>query len=160
MKRCVIVSKKAFRIIKDSVFRTDNQYETGGVLIGYQLWRLYLVVAATTSKETNKSTMISFVLDGAEHTRQADDMIRKFKNAPAVLGIWHNHICDGLTFSKQDQISNKLFAEAFDGALSMLVAQRSNRVSLSVAYISAVGTHADCSIIICKKRKNGVTSCE
>lgn len=41
------------------------------------------------------------------------------------MGIWHSHICDGLVFSTQDEISNKQFAHIYKDAVSVLVIMQS-----------------------------------
>lgn len=151
MKRRVFVAPEAFQTIRESVLKTDNNYETGGVLIGYRLAHLYFVVAVTNANTAEKSTKTSFVLDSAEHTQQANEIIARFRKAPAALGIWHSHICDGHNFSRQDKLSNKRFAKTFGGALSMLVTHHNKTVTFSIAHISKTGSHTDCAITVFEK---------
>ncbi len=148
MKRQVIITKNAFHTIKQCLLKADNNYETGGVLIGYHLWRMYFVVAITTPNTNSNSSMVSFLLDGAEHTRKVNDVIMTsgFMCPPSVLGIWHSHICDGHSFSQQDKASNMTLAKSFGGVLSMLVTQSARAILFSVSHISITGIEEDCVI--------------
>ena len=142
-KRRVIIGREAFNKIRQSVVFADNKYETGGVLIGYALWKWYFVVEVTTSDVHIKSK-VSFFLDGNEHTQKVNEIISTSKYQPSVLGIWHSHICDGHSFSKQDMISNKVFAKSFGGMLSMLVTKPEKDIVFSTKYISSIGIAERC----------------
>lgn len=148
MKCHVFVAEKAIQAIRQCMTKADNNYETGGVLIGYKLGRIYFVVAVTTTDNNVNSSKVSFVLDGVEHTRKVNDIIMTFDHAraPSVLGIWHSHICDGHGFSRQDKVSNMALAKLFGGALSMLVTKSANTILLSASYISETGIEKNCTI--------------
>lgn len=148
MKRQVLINRKAIQAIYECVTKADNNYETGGVLIGHNVGRIYFVVAATTPVSNTNSSKVSFVLDGVEHTQKVNDVIMTsvHMRTPSVLGIWHSHICDGHNFSQQDKASNMVLAKSFDGALSMLVTKSAHTVLLSTSHISAIGIEEDCTI--------------
>lgn len=146
MKPQVIITKKVFRTIRQCVLEADNNYETGGVLIGYHLWRMYLVVAITTPSTNSNSSRVSFFLDGMEHTQKVNDIISGFRCSASALGIWHSHICDGHKFSKQDTLSNRMLAKTLGGALSMLVTKSTHSIELSISHISTTGTEEDCAV--------------
>ena len=116
--------------------------------MGYNLGRIYFIVAVTTPDNNINSSKVSFVLDGVEHTRKVNDVIMTsgYMCTPSVLGIWHSHICDGHNFSRQDRVSNMALAKLFGGALSMLVTKSSYTILFSASYISATGIEEDCTI--------------
>lgn len=147
MKRQVIITKKALHRISQCVLEADNNFETGGVLIGYRLGQIYFVVASTTSNTGENSSRVSFLLDGVKHTQKANEIVKSgFMWPPSLLGVWHSHICDGHSFSRQDKISNTVLAKSFDGILSMLITQSARTILFSASYISTKGIAEDCTI--------------
>ncbi len=148
LKRQVVITGKAFHTISQYVHEAANNYETGGVLIGYSLGRIYFVLAVTTSNSTENSSKVSFTLDGVEHTKKVNEIVMAsgFLFSPSVLGIWHSHIFDGHRFSSQDRISNMVIAKSLGGALSMLVTQSTHGILFSVVHISIAGDEEDCAI--------------
>ncbi len=160
MKRRVIITKKAFHTIRQCVLEADDNYETGGVLIGYNLWRMYLVVAITMPNTNSNTSRVSFLLDGAEHTRKVNDIVSGFRFSPAMLGIWHSHICDGHKFSKQDRLSNRILAKSLGGALSMLVTNSTHTIVCSISHISPTGIEEDCVVMVRTKAEMEVKSHE
>lgn len=148
MKCRVFITGNVIRAIQKCMTKADNNYETGGVLIGHNLGRIYFVVAVTTPDSNTNSSKVSFVLDGVEHTRKANDVIMTSGHVrvPSVLGIWHSHICDGHNFSQQDKVSNMALAKSFGGALSMLVTKSAHTILFSISHISATGIEEDCAI--------------
>lgn len=151
LKFHVIITRKASCTIRECVLEAGNRYETGGILIGYHFGWVYLIAAVTVSDASDKNSRVSFVLDGAEHTQKANDIISGFRHLPTVLGIWHSHICDGPRFSAQDVESNKLLAELLGGALSMLVTSHMHAAIFSTYHISATGAVAGCRTTVCSK---------
>ena len=154
LKCHVLITKKASDTIKRCMYDADNDYEVGGVLIGYKIGRVYLVVAATFSTKDKNSSRASFVLDGAEHTGKIDEIVSGYMCSPSVLGIWHSHICDGHNFSEQDKASHKILVKLLGGTLSMLVTKPAESILLSVSHISMVGIEEDCILKI--QAKNGM----
>lgn len=135
----IVVSSKAFLNIQTCVTVAENTYETGGILIGYKLCNTFFVVTSTSQEESEARSKVTFTLNGNEHTQKASQIISQFKFKPLVLGVWHSHICDGACFSELDRISNKSFAEFFNGALSMLAVMQDDKISLTTHFISASG---------------------
>lgn len=147
LKRQVIITKKALHIINQSLLEADNNFETGGVLIGYRIGHKCFVASSTTPKIDENRSKVSFLLNGEDHTQKVNEIVKSKRVwSPSVLGVWHSHICDGHSFSQQDKMSNMALAKSFDGALSMLVTQSANTVSFSASYISAEGIAEDCVI--------------
>ena len=147
LKKQVIITKKALHIISRCVREADNNFETGGVLIGCHLGEKIFVVAATTPNTGENRSKVSFLLNGENHTQKANEIVKSKRVwSPSVLGVWHSHICDGHSFSQQDKMSNMALAKSFDGALSMLVTQSAHTVLFSASYISAEGIAEDCVI--------------
>ena len=126
MKR-VVFQKKAYQRITKAVIQTDNQYEVGGVLLGYKICGCYIIADATTPENSNGQSKTTFILEGEYHALQAETLAKSFRYTPTVMGIWHSHICDGLVFSTQDEISNKQFAHIYKDAVSVLVIMQSKK---------------------------------
>ncbi len=145
----VIFSKSPFQKIKKSLIKAQNKYEIGGILLGYKILNFYFIIDVTIPKNINKKSMVSFVLDGEEHSKLASEIIKSYLYKPSVLGIWHSHICSGTTFSTQDKISNKEMACFLNGTLSMLVTMNNGKFFKKVYYIYPSGKH-----ILCKTYKN------
>lgn len=152
MKRHVIITRKASRAIREHILKVDCNYETGGILIGYRLCKVYFIVAVTISDKADGSSKVSFFLNGVEHMRKVNDIISCFRCPPSVLGIWHSHILDGHNFSEQDKTSNRILAKELNGTLSMLVTKRHVQgVTLSISYISTTGVETSCNVIAFSK---------
>ena len=160
LKRQVYLTRKASYTISQCVLDADNKYEVGGILMGYNIGWLYLVVAATLPNSDSNSTRTSFLLDGAEHTRKVADITSGFIYSPSVFGIWHSHICDGHNFSEQDKVSNIILAKTLNGALSVLVTKPARTVLFSSSYISATGNEEDCNVRLQAKSELRVESYE
>ena len=147
----IVVSSKAFLNIQTCVTVAESTYETGGTLIGYKFCNTFFVVAITSQEEYETRSKVSFTLNGSEHTQKSSQIISQFKFKPLVLGVWHSHICDGACFSELDRMSNKSFAEIFNGALSMLAVMQDNRVILTTSFISASGKEHFCKTYVQKR---------
>lgn len=156
MKRQVFITRKVSYNISQCVLNADNKYEVGGILMGYNLGRLHLIVAATLPDSNINSSRTSFLLAGAEHTRKISDIVSGYIYSPSVVGIWHSHICDGHIFSKQDRVSNQIFAKSLCGTLSMLVSKPNQTVLFSIFHITAVGEEESC-VMNFKRNRNGGT---
>ena len=147
MKRQVTITKKALHIISQALLEADDNFETGGILIGYRIGKKYFIASSTTPNAGQNHSKVSFLLDGEDHTQKVNEIVKsKLVWPPSVLGVWHSHICDGHSFSQQDKMSNMALAKSFDGVLSMLVTQSAHTVLFSASYISAEGIAEDCVI--------------
>ena len=153
LKRQISITKQASHSIEQCVLEANDNYEVGGVLLGYNWGRIYFIVAVTTPNKNENSSRVSFLLDGIEHSRKVSDIMSSFACPPSVLGIWHSHICDGLRFSEQDKTSNKILAKSLGGALSMLVIDHANVVAFSTYYISTTGVETRCRTTVCSRIK-------
>jgi len=133
----------------------DSEYEVGGVLLGHKFADCYIILVATASQKGQMDTKTTFVLDGEYHTQAARSLIERFFVRPLVIGVWHSHICDDVVFSEQDQVSNKQFSQLCNGAVSVLVTLRQNRVNWASYHITTEGTSHLCRTIVNKhiKRK-------
>lgn len=109
-----------YRQLKNSVRTVNNEYEIGGVLLGYTVLGYQIIVAATVQCDMAEKSRVSFVLDGDWHTRRVSELMQQFPIRPAISGIWHSHICDDAVFSAQDRRANTEFAATFGGVISMI----------------------------------------
>ncbi len=146
----VVLSKKAYCQIRDSVTTAKNDFEVGGVLLGYKMFKRYSIVAVTVPTETAEKSKVSFTLDGNWHTARALELMQTFQRKPSILGIWHSHICDGDTFSEQDRRSNKQLAISFNGVLSMIVmlTMPLQDLSMTAYFISPNGKERICQVVV------------
>ena len=146
----VVLSKKAYRQIRNGVTNARNDFEVGGVLVGYKMFKRYHVIAVTTSAKTAEKSKVSFTLDGDWHTARALELMEAFRPKPSILGIWHSHICDGDTFSEQDRQSNMQLAISFNGVLSMIAMMTIPFQDLGITayYISPKGKESLCQSVI------------
>ncbi len=135
-RKIVVVCRRAYGSIKSSLIATENACETGGILLGYRIFNTHIIVAITTADKAKKKDKTSFVLDGYEHTEKVEQIISNYKVKPKVLGVWHSHICDTNTFSKQDRISNFKLAKIFNGVLSMIVTSYEEKFLLTTFFVT------------------------
>lgn len=138
----VVMSRKVYNQIKDSVVNANNDYEVGGVLLGYKKsFGCYYIAATTIATEIAEKSKISFTLNGDWHTTRALELMQAFRRKPSILGIWHSHICGSGVFSEQDRRSNEQLAISFNGALSMLVMMSTplQNLSLTAYFITPWG---------------------
>lgn len=145
----VILTSDLYEEIKEHVIKTQELYETGGLLLGYKAGKLYFIVAATFPSKVQNPSRGSFILDGDFHGRYAQTLMERFWYPPSILGIWHSHI-DGIdTFSYQDHLSNKKIAASLNGTLSMLVtlSKTTKELNLKTSYITAKGKAYDSKVI-------------
>lgn len=143
----VILSRKAYSQIKYHLINAKNDYETGGILIGYKIGQVYFVIAVTAPNKIVDKSNISFVLEGKQHTKQVLKIMRRsLWYKPSILGVWHSHICDDVVFSEQDRISNQECAKFFNGALSMItkLPVSSQELKLNTYFITNKGCELHC----------------
>ena len=146
----VVLSNKAYCQIRDCVTNAENNFEVGGILLGYKKFKRYSVVAVTSPTETAEKSKVSFILDGDQHTALAFEIMRTFRRKPSIIGVWHSHICEGATFSEQDRQSNMQLATSFHGVLSMIAVLAISLQDLRITayYISPKGKESLCQIVL------------
>lgn len=120
-KKVVYVTSKAHSKLKNAVNLTENEYETGGVLLGYKLLNRYYIIDVTAADEKECASRNCFYLDGNKHCSYVTETRKGYIIKPAVLGVWHSHTCEMNFFSFQDLETNKKIATLYNGALSMLL---------------------------------------
>lgn len=120
----VIVKKSVYQTIRNHVYNTGFQYETGGILLGYRIFGIFYIRAATFSRCSEKTTRMTFILDGEEHTRQMEMLRKGFWSPLDMVGVWHSHTTNDTTLSAQDMESNKLLSNSFGEIVSIIVTQR------------------------------------
>lgn len=145
----VFLSKHVLKKIKRSVADTKNQYEVGGILLGYKILCWYYIIDITVPSKLVDKSAVCFFLDGKHHTEQAKRIIKRFCYAPSVIGVWHSHICNITTFSKRDRQSNKQFAASFGEILSIIAtfSSLSKTIKLATYYITTRGGECRCRTI-------------
>lgn len=146
----VVLTRKAYCRIRNSVIAANNEFEIGGVLLGYKFLNRYSVAAVTVSAEPADKSNVSFTLDGKWHTACALKYMQKFWRKPSILGVWHSHICDIDVFSEQDRQSNKRLAESFGDILSMItmLTMPSQDLKFTAYLISTNGKETLCQVIV------------
>ena len=117
----LIYSRCARNKIKTRIEAIDGKYEVGGVLLGYKMLSIAFVLDVTYSEASGKMANVEFVLDGEEHSALAYRIINACLVKPKVLGIWHSHVSGLMEFSVQDQKSNYIMAQNFNGVYSSIV---------------------------------------
>ena len=142
----------AYSQITSAIIEANNDYEVGGVVLGRKMFGGYIITALTFPEKTQEQTINSFLLDGCYHMHKANSLVDEFWLAPEIIGIWHSHICDGPIFSKQDKISNRVFSQIYNGAVSVLVTMREGEVKVVSYYVKPNGTDQLCETIISSKR--------
>lgn len=142
----VVISDEAKHTIETSVKQAGNKFEVGGALLGYRIGHIFYVLVATTPRKNANKSLTTFTLDSEDHSEQARELAGSFRFAPYLVGIWHDHICDGHCFSEQDRKSNSYMAEYLGGALSLLVARYSIDIPyvMRTYYISPTGEEEEC----------------
>lgn len=147
----VILSRKAYCQIKYYLINAKNDYEIGGILVGYKIGQLYWIIAVTAPNKIVDKSRISFVLEGKQHTKQVLKIMQKFRwYKPFILGVWHSHICDDVVFSEQDRLSNQEFAKFLNGTLSMItiLSVSSLKLKLNTYFITGKGDELHCQTIV------------
>ena len=142
----VTLSEMAYSTIHDSVTKANNQFEVGGVLLGYRAFNCFYIVAVTAQTDMSEKSKVEFTLDSEWHMAQIEEISRTIRPELSILGIWHSHICDGDRFSDQDRRSNKQLAEAYDGVVSILATMPSQPgiVNVTVYYVPPSGAEHHC----------------
>ena len=145
----VLLLPKAYCQIRSGVLAVNNEFEIGGILLGYKFLNRYFIAAVTVSTEPAKRSKVSFVLDGKWHTARVKEYMQEFRCKPSILGIWHSHICDVDTFSELDRQSNRRFAETFGSILSMIVmlTMPSRDLNLTTYFIRSGRKETPCQLM-------------
>lgn len=135
----VIISKIVCIQLMNHVHSTGFQYETGGMLLGYRFLWIFYVIGITFPRHSEKATRATFILNGEEHTEDAEKIMERFVPHLQLIGIWHSHTTEDNSFSLQDKETNKILVEQIGRMLSIIVTQRrgSNVIRLDPYYISA-----------------------
>lgn len=107
--------------IEHALTASQNQYEQGGLLVGYRLFSLFAIVDLTVAPSSEQFPQISFTLDGKLHEALVTQCIAHHWPSPTILGVWHSHTQYIDHFSSQDRIANAVMAQALQGTLSALV---------------------------------------
>lgn len=134
----VIISKMAYRQLIDHVRTTGFQYETGGVLLGYRIFWIFYITGITFPRHSERATRTTFILNGKEHTEDAEKIMESFIPHLQLIGIWHSHTTEDNSFSLQDIETNKLLAGQIGRMLSVIVTRQreSDDIRLAPYYIS------------------------
>lgn len=144
----ILLTRKVYNQLNKDVQEAGNQYETGGLLLGYKLLGLYYIVAITASDEKDDTTNISFVLDGAKHKVYAAEIAKQFRVQPDMLGVWHSHTNEINHFSEQDKASHKQLVRSIGSSISMLVTMNgtTKELNLIASYITANAREYSCRV--------------
>lgn len=145
-KKRVIISQFAFQKISNCIFETGNQYEVGGVLLGHRQLHAYVLTDVTIPDVQRVKSNHLFELNGAQEMRKIDELYKLSCHKPMVVGVWHSHVGGVETFSHQDQISNRKFANVAGGIISAIAIPAFNAQlkQLIFYYISPQGKEFPC----------------
>ncbi len=116
----VFYLNKVSNKIKFNLLKATNQNEIGGILIGYKLLFVCIIVDVTVASSVEENKRFSFVLDGSFHALQMNKIIREYQLQPSVIGLWHSHVNGIQTFSFQDIESNNIMAKEFGSIVSAI----------------------------------------
>lgn len=129
----VLINKTAYRELLNHVHKTGFRYETGGLLLGYKVFRMFFVAAVTSQKFSKNMKRMTFILNGKEHTEKMQRIRKSVKIQPQLIGIWHSHTTDDDSLSLQDRKSNQLLAKQFGKIISVIITQKKEQVGVRVA---------------------------
>ena len=146
----VIISETAYRQLLNHVHATGFQYETGGVLLGYRFLWIFYIIGITFPQHFETATRTTFVLNGEEHSEDAEKIMARFIPHLQLIGIWHSHTTEDNTFSVQDRLTNKYLVGQIGGMLSVIVTQQRkvNDIRLTPYYISETSKELLCKYTI------------
>lgn len=152
----VIIRKKAYRQLMSCVYATGLRYETGGMLLGYRFMRIFYIISITFPRRPERATRTTFILNGEEHTEDAEKIMGRFIPHLQLIGIWHSHTTEDNSFSLQDKETNKKLVEQIGRMLSVIIIphRESNDIRMVPYYISVNRGESLCKFII---RRGGIT---
>lgn len=144
----LVISCHALRKIADVIYETANQWEAGGILIGYRLAGIFYVIDVSVPCGDEQKSLFSFEIDGNEETKKVNEIISQYYIKPKPIGIWHSHIGENPFFSNQDRKSNAVFAGFYGGMVSVIATTGENAAleSLVAYYISPTKKEILCII--------------
>ena len=146
----VKLSQDAFTTVRNCVNEANNQFEVGGVLLGYKFLNRFYVSSATAQLGIEDKSNVSFTLDGEWNMSRIAEINQSRTRKLSVLGVWHSHICDEDKFSYQDRQSNLELARLYGSIISAITIQPSpHRVSLTAYLVSPKGKESLCKVKIC-----------
>lgn len=145
---------KARNKIKANLLKAENQNEIGGILIGYKLLFICIIVDATVASSVEENKRFSFVLDGSLHTIQMNDIISEYRLKPSVIGLWHSHVNGIQSFSFQDIESNNIMAKKFGSIVSAIatVDLQKNQFDVLTYYVQQNAPEKECVTFIKRGR--------
>lgn len=144
----VIIRKSTYHKLLAHVRKTDFQYETGGILLGYKCLRIFYVVAFTFSHHSENTAKMTFILDGVEHTQKMKRIRKKFLFRPQFLGVWHSHTTEDDSFSLQDRKSHRVLVSQFGEIISAIVTRKKeqNKIQIAAYYILKSNRMLACNV--------------
>ena len=150
----IIISKMAYRQLLNHVHANGFQYETGGVLLGYRFLWIFYIIGITFPRHFESATRTTFILNGEEHSEDAEKIMARFIPHLQLIGIWHSHTTPDNTFSLQDKETNKYLAGQIGRLISVIVTQQSkqNDIRLIPYYISKNSKELLCKYTIWRKK--------
>ena len=139
MSRTVFLSPRAFKEIKFCIAEAEDQYEVGGLLIGYKIGLDVIVIR--TVKADGCNSRFSVEIGGEKQSKCARRIIESYwPLKPKLIGVWHYHIYNNRHFSKKDIESTKLVSKILRGAVSILATKdEKNRIVLSAMLCNEKG---------------------
>lgn len=107
----VILSRKSINMIRKEL-RLYPDTETGGVLFGSKIGKLWFVFRVSSSGARSTRSTFSFVMDTEELQEETEKIFEQSLIPYRILGIWHKHNHNHKPlFSVDDQLTNQAFAQ-------------------------------------------------
>lgn len=145
-----MLSQNAYTTIRNCVNEANNQFEVGGVLLGYKFLNRFYAIAAIAQPGIEEKSNVSFTLNGEWNMSRIDEINRCRKWQLSVLGVWHSHIFDEDKFSIQDQRSNLELTRLYGRIISaiMIRSSSSNLVSITAYLVSRKVKETRCKVAV------------
>ena len=108
------INKDCVKYIYEAFSRNHEEYEIGGIILGFRHNNEIEAIKAVSLPSTNNNSY-SYSLNGDKATVIVNS------SEYDLVGIWHSHINSCNHFSETDKKINLEFAELFGGIVSILV---------------------------------------
>lgn len=119
MLKYVFITKQVRKTLIDEIALTDNQFETGGVLVGYYTLNNEVVVTHASSCGPNaKRSRNSIVFDTTYCNKFISEFFTQSNGCLTYIGDWHSHVEPILIPSYTDKKQIAMIANDVNACLS------------------------------------------
>ncbi|PWW26613.1 integrative and conjugative element protein (TIGR02256 family) [Cytobacillus oceanisediminis] len=100
----IFIKRDALSFIENEVKKTDNEVETGGILMGYYTVKDEVVITHCSGPGPKaKHRKYSVTLDSAYAQKFVDEIYLQTNRNITYIGDWHSHTFNDLTPSRTDK---------------------------------------------------------